>query len=83
MRALAAGNAWWRDPGWEHKDRDLRALATTTLRAIENAASTSSTRSRSLVTTDTLISTMRARKLAAIRGDRRAQLKGTKRTRDH
>jgi predicted AAA+ superfamily ATPase len=26
-RALAAGNAWWRDPGWERKDRDLRALA--------------------------------------------------------
>lgn len=30
-RALAAGNAWWRDPGWERKDRDLRALAATTL----------------------------------------------------
>ncbi|HEY7831855.1 MAG TPA: AAA family ATPase [Solirubrobacteraceae bacterium] len=30
-RALATGNAWWRDPGWERKDRDLRALAATTL----------------------------------------------------
>ena len=30
-RALAAGNAWWRDPGWERKDRDLRALAAITL----------------------------------------------------
>jgi uncharacterized protein len=30
-RALAAGNAWWRDPHWERDDRDLRPLATTTL----------------------------------------------------
>jgi uncharacterized protein len=30
-RALAAGNAWWRDPQWEHGDRDLRALSATTL----------------------------------------------------
>ncbi len=30
-RALAAGNAWWRDPGWERDDRDLRPLAATTL----------------------------------------------------
>ncbi len=30
-RALAAGNAWWRDPRWERDDRDLRALAATTL----------------------------------------------------
>ncbi|MGH2834775.1 MAG: ATP-binding protein [Solirubrobacteraceae bacterium] len=26
-RALAAGNAWWRDTAWEQNDRDLRALA--------------------------------------------------------
>jgi uncharacterized protein len=30
-RVLAAGNAWWRDPEWERKDRDLRPLAATTL----------------------------------------------------
>ena len=30
-RALAAGNAWWRDPEWEREDRDLRPLAETTL----------------------------------------------------
>ncbi|MGA9876127.1 MAG: AAA family ATPase [Solirubrobacteraceae bacterium] len=30
-RALAAGNAWWRDPQWEHDDRDLRQLAATAL----------------------------------------------------
>ncbi len=30
-RALAAGNAWWRDPRWERGDRDLRPLAATTL----------------------------------------------------
>jgi len=30
-RALAAGNAWWRDPEWERDDRDLRPLAATTL----------------------------------------------------
>ncbi len=30
-RALAAGNAWWRDARWERDDRDLRPLATTTL----------------------------------------------------
>jgi len=23
-RALAAGNAWWRDSQWERDDRDLR-----------------------------------------------------------
>jgi hypothetical protein len=31
MRALAAGNAWWRDPQWERDDRDLRPLAARTL----------------------------------------------------
>ena len=30
-RALAAGNAWWRDPLWERDDRDLRPLAASTL----------------------------------------------------
>ncbi len=30
-RALAGGNAWWRDPRWEREDRDLRPLASTTL----------------------------------------------------
>ena len=30
-RALAAGNAWWRDPQWERDDRDLRPLAARTL----------------------------------------------------
>lgn len=27
VRALSAGNAWWRDPAWEREDRDLRAAA--------------------------------------------------------
>jgi len=31
MRALAAGNAWWRDSQWERDDRDLRPLAGTAL----------------------------------------------------
>ncbi len=31
IRALAAGNAWWRDPQWERDDRDLRPLAATAL----------------------------------------------------
>ena len=30
-RALAAGNAWWREARWERGDRDLRPLAATTL----------------------------------------------------
>src|SRR5665213_245355 len=30
-RALAVGNAWWREAGWERDDRDLRPLAATTL----------------------------------------------------
>ena len=30
-RALAAGNAWWRDLEWERDDRDLRPLTATTL----------------------------------------------------
>jgi predicted AAA+ superfamily ATPase len=30
-RALAAGNAWWRDPQWERDDRDLRPLAVAAL----------------------------------------------------
>ncbi len=30
-RALAAGNAWWRDTEWERDDRDLRPLASTDL----------------------------------------------------
>jgi hypothetical protein len=30
-RALAAGNAWWRDPQWERDDRDLRQLTATAL----------------------------------------------------
>lgn len=30
-RALAAGNAWWRDSQWERDDRDLRPLAATAL----------------------------------------------------
>lgn len=30
-RALAAGNAWWRDPRWERDDRDLRPLEATAL----------------------------------------------------
>lgn len=30
-RALAAGNAWWREPRWERDDRDLRPLSDTTL----------------------------------------------------
>ena len=30
-RALAIGNAWWRDSQWEHDDRDLRPLTATTL----------------------------------------------------
>ncbi len=31
IRALAAGNAWWRDPQWQRDDRDLRPLAFTAL----------------------------------------------------
>jgi len=31
IRALAAGNAWWRDPQWERDDRDLRRLTATAL----------------------------------------------------
>ncbi len=30
-RALAAGNAWWREAQWEREDRDLRPLQATTL----------------------------------------------------
>ena len=30
-RALAAGNAWWRDSQWERDDRDLRPFTATTL----------------------------------------------------
>jgi uncharacterized protein len=30
-RALAAGNAWWRDSQWERDDRDLRPLEATAL----------------------------------------------------
>jgi predicted AAA+ superfamily ATPase len=30
-RALAGGNAWWRNPHWELEDRDLRALTATDL----------------------------------------------------
>src|SRR5215471_13957455 len=30
-RALAAGNAWWRDSQWERDDRDLRPVATAAL----------------------------------------------------
>lgn len=32
VRALASGNAWWRDPEWERDDRDLRPLIDTPLR---------------------------------------------------
>jgi predicted AAA+ superfamily ATPase len=30
-RALANGNAWWRNPQWERDDRDLRAVVATAL----------------------------------------------------